>query len=181
MWISDQCLISRSFLHLIFIRYPIRYLIRYPIRYPIRYLIKPIRYPVNSQLEAREFHAQCNDRNCRHFKSRLYQICLKLSTHRGYKDQEIRIMDILHKSSIALCIFKTKQLKNFVARVSNICNARFFLCSPLKAYCSKQDLVVCRVSTGIPGYGLRIRKWSGNFFPFPLWKRFRYSGTIFPP
>ena len=32
-----------------------------------------------------------------------------------------------------------------------------------------------RVSTGIPGYGLRtemIRK----FFPFPLWKRFRKSG-----
>ena len=31
-----------------------------------------------------------------------------------------------------------------------------------------------RVSTGIPGYGLRtemIRK----FFPFPLWKRFRKS------
>ena len=32
-----------------------------------------------------------------------------------------------------------------------------------------------RVSTGIPGYGLRtemIRK----FFPFPLWKRFRKTG-----
>ena len=36
-------------------------------------------------------------------------------------------------------------------------------------------LVESRVSTGIPGYGLRtelIRK----FFPFPLWKRFRKTG-----
>ena len=36
-------------------------------------------------------------------------------------------------------------------------------------------LVAIRVSTGIPGYGLRtemIRK----FFPFPLWKRFRKTG-----
>ena len=35
--------------------------------------------------------------------------------------------------------------------------------------------VCIRVSTGIPGYGLRtemIRK----FFPFPLWKRFRKTG-----
>ena len=34
---------------------------------------------------------------------------------------------------------------------------------------------ITRVSTGIPGYGLRtemIRK----FFPFPLWKRFRKTG-----
>ena len=34
---------------------------------------------------------------------------------------------------------------------------------------------MCRVSTGIPGYGLRtemIRK----FFPFPLWKRFWKTG-----
>ena len=37
------------------------------------------------------------------------------------------------------------------------------------------DWLGCRVSTGIPGYGLRtemIRK----FFPFPLWKRFRKTG-----
>ena len=35
--------------------------------------------------------------------------------------------------------------------------------------------IKCKVSTGIPGYGLRtemIRK----FFPFPLWKRFRKTG-----
>jgi len=37
------------------------------------------------------------------------------------------------------------------------------------------DWLGIRVSTGIPGYGLRtemIRK----FFPFPLWKRFRKTG-----
>ena len=38
-----------------------------------------------------------------------------------------------------------------------------------------QQAMISRVSTGIPGYGLRtemIRK----FFPFPLWKRFRKTG-----
>ena len=32
-----------------------------------------------------------------------------------------------------------------------------------------------RVSTGIPGYGLRM-EMIRKFFPFPLWKRFRKSG-----
>ena len=39
------------------------------------------------------------------------------------------------------------------------------------------DWLGIRVSTGIPGYGLRtemIRK----FFPFPLWKRFRKTGIL---
>ena len=35
-----------------------------------------------------------------------------------------------------------------------------------------------RVSTGIPGYGLRM-EMIRKFFSFPLWKRFRKSGTIF--
>ena len=34
-----------------------------------------------------------------------------------------------------------------------------------------------RVSTGIPGYGLRM-EMIRNFFPFPLWKRFRKSGNF---
>ena len=34
---------------------------------------------------------------------------------------------------------------------------------------------VIRVSTGIPGYGLRM-EMIRKFFPFPLWKRFRKSG-----
>ena len=33
-----------------------------------------------------------------------------------------------------------------------------------------------RVSTGIPGYGLRTEMIRKFFFPFPLWKRFRKSG-----
>ena len=35
--------------------------------------------------------------------------------------------------------------------------------------------VSSRVSTGIPGYGLRM-EMIRKFFPFPLWKRFRKSG-----
>ena len=35
--------------------------------------------------------------------------------------------------------------------------------------------VLPRVSTGIPGYGLRM-EMIRKFFPFPLWKRFRKSG-----
>ena len=40
---------------------------------------------------------------------------------------------------------------------------------------SKNRVGTSRVSTGIPGYGLHTEIiW--NFFPFPLWKRFRKTG-----
>ena len=50
----------------------------------------------------------------------------------------------------------------------------------LACYPYEIQTVVPRVSTGIPGYGLRtemIRK----FFPFPLWKRFRKSRIKLKP
>ena len=40
---------------------------------------------------------------------------------------------------------------------------------------SKRTWACTRVSTGIPGYGLRM-EMIRKFFPFPLWKRFRKSG-----
>ena len=37
--------------------------------------------------------------------------------------------------------------------------------------------VSCRVSTGIPGYGLHMEMMR-NFFSLPLWKRFQKSGIL---
>ena len=56
----------------------------------------------------------------------------------------------------------------------NCAQFRCVYCTQLLRNCAQLNSLALetRVSTGIPGYGLRtemIRK----FFPFPLWKRFR--------